>query len=550
MSLQQVLSEGGYEPQIESVSQRDAFTQALESGDWDIVITDHNIPGLSSTDTLSLVQGTGRDIPVIIISGSTGEEIAVSSMKAGAHDYIMKKDLGRLVPAIERELHEAKERRARKKVEDTLWHLAYHDALTGLINRHEFETRLMNALQTAREGNQSHALLYLDLDKFKIINDTCGHIAGDELLRQLAIVMRSHVRDSDTLARLGGDEFGVLLTGCGLDDAVKIAGNLLKLIVDFRFVWRTKAFNLGVSIGLVVLDTQSGALAEVLGMADLACYAAKDLGRNRIQVYRKGEMESERRRGEVQWVARLNQALDEDRLALYAQRIVPLNGTNPGHENREIFVRLVEANGDLIQPGAFIPAAERHNITTALDSWVVDAAFKHLAQLQSGEDESGNATFFINLSCASLSDTAFSEFIREKLRAYALRPGSVCFEITETAAITNMSATVEFMKKMRREGCKFALDDFGSGLSSFCYLRTLSVDYLKIDGGFIQGLSGDPMNRAIVEAISQIGHVAGLQTIAEYVEDANTKAQLATLGVDFAQGYGIEPPLPLTLALD
>ena len=369
------LRKGGCVPQSQRVDNAADLEAALAGASWDLVITDHNLPGFSSAAALTIVKRAGLDVPVIIVSGSIGEDVAVAAMKEGAHDYIMKDNLARLVPAVERELREAENRHAHRNAQATIQRLAFHDALTGLTNRHEFEARAKQALDSANDGLR-HGLLYLDLDQFKIINDTCGHTAGDALLRQLAVLLRGPIRDVDTLARLGGDEFGVLLHGCSLAHARQVAERMLHVIKDFRFTWQHKTFSVGASIGLVMLEDPTQTLSDVLRDADMACYAAKDNGRNRVHVYRSDDDELRRRRGEMEWVARLNRALEEDRFELYRQCIVPLG---PGSRHHEFLLRLRGDDDALILPGAFIPAAERYNLMPALDRWVVRNALAHLA---------------------------------------------------------------------------------------------------------------------------------------------------------------------------
>lgn len=539
------LRKGGYRPQSQRVDSAVDLAEALAQENWDLVITDHNLPAFSSAAALGMVKDSGLDIPIIIVSGSIGEDVAVAAMKEGAHDYIMKGNLARLVPAVDRELREAENRRAHRQAEATLLHLAFHDALTGLVNRHELETRVQRALDSTRDG-YCHALLYLDLDQFKIINDTWGHTAGDGLLRQIATLLRGPIRDVDTLARLGGDEFGVLLHGCSLEPALQVAERVLKTIRDFRFTWQHKTFSVGASIGLVMLDEPSQTLSDVLRDADIACYAAKDNGRNRVHVYRSDDDGLRRRRGEMEWIARLHQALEEDRFELHCQRIVPLE--RHGRSHQEFLVRLRGDDGRLIPPGAFIPAAERYNLMPALDRWVVEHAFGHLAE---GGGRCGDGdVFFINLSGATLSDEPFTALVTQQLRLHGLAPATIGFEITETAVIANLARALNFIREIKALGCHVALDDFGSGLSSFSYLKAIPADYLKIDGTFIRGMLEDPMNEAIVDAINRIGHVAGLTTIAEYVESEALRERLIAIGVDYAQGFAIQRPIPVRTTAD
>jgi diguanylate cyclase (GGDEF)-like protein len=536
------LRRGGYDPDCRRVDTGNDFESALRGENWDIVITDHNLPGYSSQATLAAVKRSGMDIPVLIVSGSIGEEIAVAAMKSGASDYIMKSNLARLVPAVEREMRETQNRHAHRVAQETLHHLALHDPLTGLANRHEFETRLAHALNEAGNGVQ-HALLYMDLDQFKVINDTCGHEAGDELLRQLAIVLRGPIREVDTLARLGGDEFGVLLQHCSLEHARQAAERMLHIIKDFRYIWQDKTFSIGASIGLVMVAERNQTSSEVLRAADLACYAAKDKGRNRIHIYHADDAELLQRHSEMQWVARINQALEENRFLLYRQCIMPL-GQNGG-QHCEFLLRLQGDREDHILPGAFIPAAERYDLMPRLDRWVVRNAFEYLAKRMRESGGKLPEGHFINLSGATLSDDNFARYVTEQLQVFGLPPQLIGFEITETAVISNLSSAISFIEQVKHLGCRVALDDFGAGLSSFSYLKSIPADYLKIDGGFIRDMLEDPMDQAIVDAINRIGHVAGLKTIAEYVETEPLKRRLAEIGVDYAQGFAIQRPLPL-----
>jgi diguanylate cyclase (GGDEF)-like protein len=540
--LTRQLRKGGYDLTCRRVDCGQDFESALLTENWDIVITDHNLPGYSSGATLAAVKRSGLDIPVIIVSGSIGEEIAVAAMKNGASDYIMKNNLARLVPAVQRELRETQNRLAHRRAQETLRHLALNDPLTGLTNRHEFEIRLGRALDRVGNGVQ-HALLYMDLDQFKIINDTCGHEAGDELLRQLAVVLREPIRDMDTLARLGGDEFGVLLLHSSLEHAMEAAERMLKAIKDFRYAWRDKTFSIGASIGLVMLSESNQTSSDVLRLADMACYAAKDKGRNRIHVYRADDTELLQRHGEMEWVARINRALEENRFTLYRQCIVPLRGV--GEKHCEFLLRMQDGGNEPILPGAFIPAAERYDLMPRLDRWVVRNAFEYLAESGQAGNRPLPEAHFINLSGATLSDDHFAVYVTEQLKAFGLAPQKIGFEITETAVISNLGSAISFIEQVKHLGCLVALDDFGAGLSSFSYLKTIPADFLKIDGSFIRDLLEDPMDQAIVDAINRIGHVAGLRTIAEYVESEAIRQRLAEIGVDYAQGFAIERPVPL-----
>ncbi|HHH38132.1 MAG TPA: GGDEF domain-containing response regulator [Sedimenticola sp.] len=542
--LTRELRRGGFTPSFQRVQSAEEMAQALASNTWDLVITDHNLPGFSSDAALRMVKAHNPDLPIIIVSGSIGEESAVAAMKAGAHDYLMKENLKRLVPAIDRELRDAETRRARRQAEEEIRRLAFRDPLTGLANRRHFEQRLEKALEAARRHDTRHALLYLDLDQFKIINDTCGHIAGDELLRQLALLFQTQVRSGDTLARLGGDEFGILLEDCPLDRAQRVAEEIRDAIAGFRFAWKEKPFGIGVSIGLVIFGAEYSGIDEALRKADMACYAAKDRGRNRVHLYTEDDQEIARRYSDMQWAARIRHGLEEGRFLLYRQEILPLQGERPGERRYEYLLRLRNEQGQIIMPGTFIPAAEHYNLMAELDRWVIERVFTRLARLHGPEWER-EGLCFINISGNSLSDEAFFPYIRAQLESHGVPPQRICFEITETAAIASLGRAIEFIRETRNLGCQFALDDFGTGLSSFSYLKAIPVDYLKIDGSFVRNMRNDPMDRAIVEAINRIGQVAGIRTIAEFVEDDALCREARAMGIDFAQGYGIHAPEPV-----
>ena len=538
------LKRGGYHIDYCVVDNEADLSDALaEDLSWDMVISDHNLPGFSSEQALLMVNAAGRDTPVIIVSGSIGEDVAVEAMKTGANDYIMKHNLTRLVPAIERELREAENRKLSRRAQETIHHMAYHDALTGLANRHDFEQRLDSAILSAKKASASHILIYLDLDQFKVINDTCGHQAGDELLRQLAVLLRESIREGDGLARLGGDEFGLLLDSCTFERAEALANKILKVISDFRFSWEGKSFIIGVSMGLAVVNEHTSDVSEVMRSADIACYMAKDKGRNRYHIFSLDDKELTARHGEMEWVGKIHTALAEDSFVLYRQCIVPVSDQSNVNRYCEFLIRLRNDDGSIILPGAFLPAAERYNLMPKIDRWVINKAFSYLAQKFGDEATKENDyQFFINLSGASLNDDDFFDYIKQLLQEYGLYPGMLCFEITETVAISNLQEAVEFITDIRSIGCKIALDDFGTGLSSFSYLKAIPADFIKIDGNFIRDIVFDKMDRAIVEAIHQIAGVAGLKTIAEFVENDNIMNSVREIGIDYAQGYGIEMP--------
>lgn len=434
-----------------------------------------------------------------------------------------------------------------RRLTNQLSYQASHDLITGLYNRLKFEERL-NSLLAETSADQEHALFYLDLDQFKIVNDTCGHIAGDELLRQVSAALQEEMRKEDTLARLGGDEFGVLLKNCSLSNARIIAEKLRQRIKNLRFGWQDKTFEIGVSIGVVAITPDHPGASGILSTADLSCYTAKDMGRNRIHVYEPTDTTLAQRHGEMCWTTLIVQALNDNRFLLYQQPIRATLAGNARQNHHEILIRMQSPDQGIIKPGSFIPAAERYNLMPGIDRWVIRHVFAAIAGGAFGppsEDE--GRMIAINLSGASLGDDGLFEFIRATRDEFGIAFSEICFEITETVAISNLSRATHLMRELRTLGCRFALDDFGSGLSSFAYLKNLPVDYIKIDGGFVKDIVTDPIDRAMVEAIHQIGKIMKIQTIAEWVENEATRAILEEIGVDFAQGYHIGPPQPVQL---
>ncbi len=434
-----------------------------------------------------------------------------------------------------------------KLVEERLSYQASHDALTGLINRREFEKRAERLLSTIKQDKSEHALCFMDLDQFKIVNDTCGHTAGDELLRQLGSVLANTVRYRDTLARLGGDEFGVLMEHCSLDDAHRVAASLQKTVQNFKFTWQEHDFKIGVSIGLVPVTSDTTNLTELMKQADAACYMAKDQGRNRIHVYHPEDTDLAKRHGEMQWVERLNQALEDDLFCLYAQPIVSINGSDDTGIHYELLIRMKDENGDIILPDEFLPAAERYNLITKIDCWVIEHAIDLLANDPVFLKKINFCS--VNLSGQSLTNPDILKFITNQVIESEIQCEKICFEITETAAISNLNGATKFISTLKRLGCQFALDDFGSGLSSFAYLKNLPVDYLKIDGMFVKDIVDDPIDYAMVKSINEIGQVMGMQTIAECVENDAIKGMLEKIGVNYVQGNGIGKPQPFDALL-
>jgi diguanylate cyclase (GGDEF)-like protein/PAS domain S-box-containing protein len=465
------------------------------------------------------------------------QEIAIQDSAAPIRDRA-----GHLIGAV-MVFHDVSQER---RLQRALTYQATHDALTGLINRREFENRLGEALQAARlnEG-LNHVLMYLDLDQFKVVNDTCGHEAGDRLLKQVTSVVQTRIRTTDTLARLGGDEFGVLLQDCTLETASRIAEGLRQAIRDFRFVWQDRIMKIGVSIGLAEINGKADTLATVMSAADVACYSAKDSGRNRVQTYKQGRAPERHR--EMQWVSRINRACEEDQLVLLAQTIVPIRKGVEKLRHFELLLRMRDESGELVQPAEFIPAAERFNLMPAIDRWVVRQACSRLVHRRSDAGGREPFTLSINISGTTLNDEQFLDYVIAEMAAADVSPGALCFELTEAAAMTSLAAATHFIAELRSRGCRFALDDFGSGLSSFIFLKNLPVDFLKIDGQFMHNVAHDRIDRSMVEAIAQIGETMGIRTIAERVDSAEVLARLADLGIQYAQGHYIGAPQPVDI---
>jgi diguanylate cyclase (GGDEF)-like protein/PAS domain S-box-containing protein len=420
---------------------------------------------------------------------------------------------------------------------------ASHDALTGLVNRREFERRLEEALELARTGAQTHMLCYLDLDRFKAVNDTSGHMAGDNMLREVAALVKDAVRDSDTVARIGGDEFALLLVGCPLEKAIQIAGDVSTAMRDYRFVWKDKIFAIGVSIGLVEIGRESGSIEDVLSAADSACYVAKSQGHGQAHVYSSRDEAVARHRGEIHWLQRLQQALRENRFLLYSQPIVASHEGVAHGPALEVLVRLAADDGTIIGPAEFLKAAERYRLMTLVDRWVVQTALAALGR--GGIRIPAARSIAINISGQTLGDSQFLEFVVECLDRTGVSPTQVCFEVTEASVVANLEHARRFIGVLHGMGCSFALDDFGSGLGSFANLKTLAVDYLKIDGLYMRNLAADSVNQAMVSAMVKLAHTLDFKVIAEQVEDMASLEAARRMGIDYMQGYIIARPEPL-----
>jgi diguanylate cyclase (GGDEF)-like protein/PAS domain S-box-containing protein len=467
--------------------------------------------------------------PMLLIRRD-GNELYVDSTAAPIRDGAGRTAGGVLV------FHDVSESR---ELNRRLSYHASHDLLTGLVNRREFENRLERALKSAKARESSYALCYLDIDQFKIVNDSCGHSAGDALLGQVGALLKSKVRWRDTLSRLGGDEFGILLESCSLDEAMRMAETLREAVRNFRFNWEERVFRLGASIGVVPLTAESEDVASIISAADSACQSAKEQGRNRVHSFADNDIELMRRRREMQWAARINAALEEGRFELFRMTIMPLQKPETG-AHYELLLRMRDESGRIISPDNFIVAAERYGITPNIDRWVIENAFRWL--VSEADERERLALCSINLSGQSLGDDKFLPFVIEQFQKSGLDASKICFEITETAAVASFSQANRFIQALKELGCKFALDDFGTGLSSFGYLKHFPVDFLKIDGSFVREILHDPIDREMVRSINEIGHLTGKQTIAEFAENAEIIQMLTSIGIDYAQGYGISQP--------
>ncbi len=418
---------------------------------------------------------------------------------------------------------------------------ASHDALTKLINRKEFESRLETALEKSHTEGRVHALCFLDLDQFKVINDTCGHTAGDELLCQLTQVINKHVREHDTLSRLGGDEFGLLLEDCTLESAIEIAEGIIRVVNKYEFHWQEKVHHVGVSIGITPINRKTTSVTKAMSEADIACYAAKDMGRNQLHVHELTDVQVKRMHKELSWVADIQNSLKDNRFKLYVQPIHTASGKLPEIRMYEILLRLKDDEGNVSSPGNYIPAAERFGLMRDVDQWVVEQVIQTLHTMPNTD----NICLFVNLSANTLSDKNFCNQILKLMDEYKVNGNSICFEITETTAVRNIRQAIDFIKTLKQTNCFFALDDFGAGMSSFSYLKDLPVDYIKIDGSLVTNLHSNNVSHAMVAAINEVGNVMKIKTIAEHVENEMTMLRLNDIGVSFVQGFHFGMPRPI-----
>ncbi len=417
---------------------------------------------------------------------------------------------------------------------------ATHDELTKLVNRKEFNHRLADAFKTAKDNQINHAVCFLDLDKFKNINDTCGHNAGDELLVQLTRIIKNHIRSHDTLARIGGDEFGLLLEGCSIEKAIEIAEGIVSLIKNYEFNWKNRKFHVGVSIGLAIIDHNTENIEKALSQADIACYAAKDMGRNQVHIHGLNDASVKKMHRELSWVADINNTDGDKHFSLHLQKIVTLHKKQTS-AMYEVLLRLNDSAGTLISPGSYIPAAVRFDLMKDVDYWVLEQTFKQLSSLVA-QLKSHKICLFINISANSLTNHEFPDFVVQQYKKYNIPHHAICLEISEADAIKNINQTANLISTLHKYNIKFSLDDFGTGISSFSYLKNLPVDYLKIDGSIIKNISHSTTDKAMVAAINQAGKVLNIETVAKHVENIFTLNQLKEIGIDYAQGFYLDEP--------
>jgi diguanylate cyclase (GGDEF)-like protein/PAS domain S-box-containing protein len=473
----------------------------------------------------------------VLLGKASGEERAIELAASPIRDQA-----GEVTGAVVL-LHDVTELRGLHR---QMSYQATHDALTGLVNRREFERRLEEAADVARRGEATHMLCYLDLDRFKIVNDSSGHLAGDSMLREVAKLLREAVRDSDTVARLGGDEFGMLLVGCPLDKARQIADDVCRSVAQYRFVWHDRVFNIGVSVGLIEIGREAGSVEQLLAAADSACYVAKKEGAGRVSVYSARDEALARNSGEIEWLQKLQGAIKDERFTLYYQPIVAAYGGETDGPSMEVLLRMLDESGQEIPPGDFVPSAERFRLMVSVDRWVVQTTLQALSRnaFQLARDRS----VAINISGQTLGDPQFLEFVVELLDSTGVAPEQVCFEISESALISNPEHARRFVGVLHGMGCKFTIDDFGSGVGSFSSLKNIELDYLKLDGSFMRNLARDSVNQTMVTAMIKLARTLNFKIIAEQVEDSAALDAARKMGVDYVQGFVIARPARLATA--
>ncbi|MBL3527670.1 MAG: EAL domain-containing protein [gamma proteobacterium endosymbiont of Lamellibrachia anaximandri] len=537
-------------------SGREALELIADGSPYAVVVSDMRMPGMDGLELLQQLHEASPDTVRVMLTGNADQQTAVDAVNKGKVFRFLTKpcDSSEMADVLQKSVERFQMQlimknqgeRDAERIQLLTRKLSYqsrHDILTGLANRSTFELRMESALSASYREGREHALCYLDLDHFHVINDTCGNIAGDELLREVSLILSTQRRRGDLVARLSGDHFGILLSDCPLSEAQRIIETLHDKIRLFRFQWEERQFSPSVSIGLVPVTNNSEDVASLFGAAETACNVAKDQGRNQLHVSNKNDQELTSRLGEMQWVSRINAALEEDRFHLYYQTITPIGNNRESGEHYELLVRLEDEEGNIVPPGEFLSAAENFHLSSRLDRWVISTAVNWY--LNHPQSLARLTLCSINLSGHSLGKPEMLKFIIDQFNRTGLPAEKFCFEVTETAAVSQLSSTVEFIRILKQAGFYFSLDDFGTGVSSFAYLKNLPVDYLKIDGTFVKQIDQNSIDRAMVKSINEIGKTMGKKTIAEFVENEAIKQELITLGVDFIQGYLIGKPKPL-----
>lgn len=542
--LRRFLAREGLDARLTRVDSAAALGAALQASPWDVVLADHRLPGFSSIAALELVRASGLDLPFLIVSGTIGEEVAVDAMRAGADDYVMKRSLSRLAPAIRRGMKEAESRKARRGAEQQIEWSRTHDGLTGLVNACEMERLVGEALEAAGPEDAPASFALVDLDGFRALNGALGRAAGDAILQGVASAVRSRLRPGDVLGRTGADEFGLLMPACRAQDAMTRVRALVETISKLRCPWLSKALAVTASAGVVAISSSGTSGEDVFREASAACNAAKELGGKRVRLFDRFDSQVMRRWHEAEWVPGLLDAIERDGFVLYVQKLRHLRGGSADGAVSEVLLRLEREDGRLVPPGTFIPAAERFGLAPTIDRWVLEHVLSFLSARPRPSPESP-AMLLVNLSGASLGDPGFADDVERSFARWGCDPAAVCFEVTETAVVKDLPAAVDLMMRLRRLGCRFALDDFGVGLSSLGYLRILPVQFIKIDGLFIREMARDATARAIVESVRSLAHATGLETVAEWVEDPATLECVESSGLDYAQGFAVHVPEPM-----
>ncbi|WP_428608729.1 EAL domain-containing response regulator [Sedimenticola sp.] len=537
-------------------------TEALEmfgpegSSPYAVVVSDMRMPEMDGVELLERLAVSHPEAIRIMLTGNSDQQTAINAVNQGHVFKFLSKPCAAadLKVALEEALERYRSERERERIakQDAvkvqhlsakLIHQTRHDILTGLANRHAFELRLKNSLESAKQEGRQHIFCFIDIDHFHRINDACGYTAGDELLRQLGGLLSHHRRSGDLAARLGSDQFGLILSDCNLQDGQQIIHTLHEQMKQHVFHWEESSYDLSVSIGLVPVTRDSDSVAALFSAAETACNVAKDEGRNQVHIGDEQDSLLTQRLTEIQWISRINKALKEHRFRLYYQTIEPINQIDNEGEHYEILIRMLGEEGEIIPPGEFLPAAEHYHLSPQIDRWVI---LNTLGWLNDHPDQlQALSLCSINLSGLSIGDREMLTFIQETLENSNVPPSKICLEVTETAAIAHLDAAVKFMQTLKAIGVRFSLDDFGTGLSSFAYLRTLPVDFLKIDGMFVRHIARNIIDWTLVKSINDMGQIMGKQTIAEFVEDEDIYNQLHEIGANYAQGYLLSKPSPL-----